>query len=418
MPKDDAILAGEWEEPENTEVEIETPEPSGKEVATRPEEESTEVAEATSREDLELEAAREGELDVLLDDLTGKDLTIEDLRSLPDAEGFSDEELVEMAVEAGLIEAPEKETTGKEVATTEHSWRLLDPKGNDVTKEALGMTVGDFIAKGGLVGYKAMNTQQARSFDELVRLAQLGHLNETKVQQLVEDRGILSRQAMALAEQVRAAQVREQQFHAILADTTGVSFLKAQEAYMKSLANPAPVATEAPEVQEARGLIWYQQNVMPALQQMASVYGADVGELDKLCQYLIGQEPKQLLTVERVKQIVNVMLPNALETAGYVQKPRGTNGRVVPSIATRGVTETAEVVPSVNTPRSRTEELRLRAENANLKRALSKQKLGKAPGAGNRGAPPLREATAVDRMEKDLDGMTAQEAREYLRGLR
>src|SRR6266850_227589 len=376
MDKDDAILGGEWNETDGTEGgdDIQLP-ATGTEVATR--ETDTDVIEhISSRDELEAQADAEGRLEVALSDLEDKtDLTLDDLRTLPDANLFTDEELVEMARKTGLIAAADDDEPGTAVAGP-RAWHILDGNNKDITASALKMTVEKFLASGAKVGYRAMNTNQSRSFDELVRLAQLGHLNENKISQLVQDRSLLARQNAALVQQVQQDNTVAAQWRAILADQTGVSFLKAQERYLQELARPsAPAAVEAPEVTEARGYMWYQTNVLPALHRIADVYGADVAELDKLAQWMLGQEPAQLLSPERVQQIINNDLVAAVEQTGYVADPAKL-AAIVPSINTprgNGLTPNT-IVPSVGTNpgQRRQEELRLRAENANLKRQLSK----------------------------------------------
>src|SRR6266702_2530058 len=99
MPdNDDVLVSGEWQTDEG-EQQTDVTEPSTA-VATREPEGDV----ALTREELESSAMEDAELAVTLDNLEGIDeLTLDDLRTLPGAEEFSDEELEEMAVKAGLL---------------------------------------------------------------------------------------------------------------------------------------------------------------------------------------------------------------------------------------------------------------------------------------------------------------------------
>lgn len=409
---DELTLAGEWQDTgEAAEVvAVETP--------TSPVEHDVDLT--LSREELEAEAFSEGETNVVLADLEAQDvLTLDDLKRLPEARGVSDDELLELAVAAGLKVAGAELVPAAEVRpATNRPWKWYGKDGKETTDLAK-VSAADFLA--GQIGYRAINADQKRTFDEIVRLAQLGHHNEQRMAQVMSDRNMLAEQVQTAGSEVARANQERQAWNAILADQTGSSFLRAQEKYFAALAQ-APTTTGPSQAEvNAQGVIFYQSNIFPALQKISAAYpGSNLSEIDKMAQYLIGQEPLAAMPKdqawERIKYIINSQIPAMLEEAGYglAGAPAPTN--VVPSINTRPGPTAAGVAAS---PKSVAEQKKLLAENANLKRALAKQKLAAAPSLGGRGhgGEPLDTDDASSNLEKRLAGMSSSQAKEFLRSL-
>lgn len=420
------VLAGEWQIPEETTQEnlpavVEEPETA----ATEPEPREVERTESEpeSREDLERLAAEEGETEVILSELEDKpEITLEDLRRL-NREGLSDDELVEVAKANGLeVKGYEVRETRSKVtpAPVQRNFKVFAPSGKEATD--LGNVSADSFVNLARIQYKANGELQLKTFPELVRLAQLGHHNEARLAQVVADRAMALQQNEVLRAEVAKANSERTQFAQILGDQTGELFLKAQELYLRNLHQPAPApTTETPAVVQARGIQYYQSNIMPALIKIQADYPTTkLEEIDKVAQWLISQEPLATMPKdqawERLKWIVNTRIPQMIEEAGHIRK--GTDVNIVPSVATRpGDVPPMRAIPGTQDSPDKLENLRLKAELGNARREATKGKLRRAPTmdrVGPEGQGGRKSATDNLSAQLSEKGMTAQRAKEIL----
>lgn len=413
MPND-VELAGQWQEVEDEDTQLDTSASTEIAIVAEPEVDLT-----LSREELEAEAASEGETNVVLAELEDRDeLTLADLKRLPEAKGVSDDELIEMAVAAGLKVAGTEIVAAEKVAPVTRNWKVYGKDGKEVTNFAK-MSAADLIAA--TIGYRAINSDQKRTFDEVVRLAQLGHHNEQRMAQVMSDRNMLAERVQLAGTELAKADQERQAWQTILADQTGSSFLKAQERYFEALRVAPQVNGPSQAEVQATGIVFYQNTIFPALQAVASAYpGSNLTEIDKMAQYLLAQEPLAAMDKnaawERIKYIVNSQIPAMLEEAGFrvAGAPEPVQPNIVPSINTRP--GAVGSVPAGAT-KSVAEQKRLLAENANLKRALAKKR--NMPGIGPRGhGGDLISEEQSGNLEKRLEGMSSSDAKAFLRSLK
>lgn len=403
MPeRDETLLAGEWQDTDDTPGTDLTVVDEEKEPGTE-----VEVAEPESREALEASAELEADTAIILDELGDTsltpELTLDDIKRLPQADGLTDDEILEIAYASGALARPSTSTPSGTNLPVKRAWSYIGPDGKEVADPSK-LTVAEFLK--GKFGYRALQATQQKSFDELVRLAQLGHFNEKQVVELSNDRAFLAQRVAELAPVVEKAMRMQQVWAAILSDRTGQAFLKAQGDYFNALqAQPAEPAQVSPEVIEARGQTFYNQRIYPALQKVAAAYGANITEIDTYARHLLAQIPQPLMTQERVAKVINEEIPMALEQAGYVyDASRDTSSSVTP------------VIPA---KQDNAEMLRLRAENANLRKASTKAKLRRAPTGGRRSVD-LNEGGSGEKnnLEAALEGKSSADARKILRNLR
>jgi hypothetical protein len=241
------------------------------------------------------------------------DLTIDDLRKLPGADKHTDEELEQMWREA--LNPPKQ-----------RGYKFF--KDNTEVSDFSGLSAAELLEL--QIAYPAMGKEQRRNFDELVRNAQLGHFNESRMAQIQQQRDEAARQ-LAEIQPKYEQHSRERQLleYALGQHLQGNS--QPLEAFINAYRNEAGKLPEFLSGQveqpndaaaEAAGQRVYYETVVPAASNLAQSYGADSKEIERAIMQLVEQEPDQFMTGQRLQEIISVDLPMLLEKNGYTAQPQ------------------------------------------------------------------------------------------------
>lgn len=302
--------------------------------------------------------------------------TIDDLKKLPGAAKHSDEELEQMWQAAKAPKAPAR------------SYKLFkdDAEINDFTnlkpEDILNLTFG----------YQAMGKEQRRSLEQIIRNAQLGHYNESRMQQLLGERNSVVEKLKAAEEKLSGYGNDRQMMDYVLNQ-----YLQGNtQPFEKLLQSVQQVAQQMPQMEqpqsnpaevEAAGQRVYYEVVVPNAYQLAQEYGANAQEIANAIVQMVNQEPEEFLTPQRYQSIIQYELPALLERNGYSKgrKPVAKDDPV--AALTKQVAE-----------------LQAQLKNSTVEKAKQK----KAPPAGGGQTPSAGEETAAitDRksMKKFLRG--------------
>jgi hypothetical protein len=262
----------------------------------------------------------------------GGEPSIADLRTLPGTEGMSDAQLAAMwaevngtAAQAGQPRGPDgkfapKAATEPAKPAAPRAWKVYDAQGVEIT-DLSKMTAEQFLQS--QIGYQANKAEQRRAFDEVVRNAQLGHYNSERMNQLLAERNTTLERARDFENRIATHTQNEQTWTAAIAAAAQGKFEPLQalvDAYNNALGQPAPqpqqdmVPRAEIERQQAGERMW-NQLVAPRSQQIAQQYGLDQGEVDQAIHIMLGAEPAEFLTRERLDQIIDTELPYHIERA-------------------------------------------------------------------------------------------------------
>ena len=226
------------------------------------------------------------------------------LRRLPGAEALKDDELLAMWEEANKPPKP-------------RSYKLY--KDDKELEDFSDLSVEDMLEQIQF-GYQALGKEQRKTFNELVRNASLGHYNEQRVAELKNGQLQIHekytklneehegwRKDRMLVEQAlsAAAAGNVQPLQALVAAYTKAALEPGQEAVAESAAGT--------DDDNAAGMRVYYEYIVPEADKLAAKYKVERQEITEAIMYLIDQEPPELLTADRVKQIIEIEIPNALE---------------------------------------------------------------------------------------------------------
>lgn len=376
------------------------------------------------------DAALEGEQNVLIEELAGieGDLSAEDLRRLggSDAEGLSDDELVQLwnqyqkdgsAPSSGAAgasgQAPGGSTSaGANVSTqggtaNTRSWKFYDGAGNAV-ESVEALTLKDFLS--GKIGYNALGKEQQRSLDELVRVAQFGHLNETK---LGMQRGEYDaarkelatlRNELGTSKQERAAVDRAfQQFH-MGNEQPLRQLLEKHKAGLA--AEPSAPATAGSDAEYERiGQQYYQTTLQPIAHQIADRYGVQRSDVERALQTRLANDPN--ITEDKLALWLNHEIPLEIEAAGYAL--RATAGTVTATTSSGATAGSSDRVAELE---RRLAEAEAKLQNGTTQDVRSRR--SNTPGApGQRGNTSTQPSDVIP-----ADALKSQDAfKRYLRDM-
>lgn len=344
-----------------------------------------------SRDERMEQVSRSTEESATVEELAAKDeITVEDLRRLPGADGLSDEELLAMW---------EKETgegsTGTEAPPKLEGFKLYDAKGNELSDLA-GVSIVDLLTGKVQIGYNAMNKEHRKALKDLARVASLGHLRERDLSTLKTERG----QALETSRQA-SARVKELEQYQKLWTYALQSYLQGDDkplkqlgdAYNKALLNPAPApaTSQGSGDQSAEGQRLYYETIVPRARELATKYKVNEGAVADYISARIQQEPEEFLNWEKIEQIITEETPAAIEEY----------------LATQG--------SGAQTP-SETEQLRkevgeLRAQLANKKIAEVRARRKGLPSGGSR----TRKTSSEGEDVVPSSIKTREQAKEWLR---
>lgn len=335
-----------------------------------------------SHEDIVAGAYAEGELEATFAGLADKDtLTVDDLRTAAGnlAEGMSDEDLIAAykAAEAG------GGTTDDDEPEAESAFKLPFPiydaagvKIEDVSK----ITVQDLLSGKVQVEYQAMGKAQRKAFADLVRTASNGHYNEQKMGTLMQERGQAVKQLQDMrTEHESWAGDRKLWNKALDAAIAGnIEPLRAViQAYAAELGRApadAPIAAAADDpAMVAEG----QRFVLENSQRLASEYaGANPVEIQQVLLHMIGQEPAEFLTREKLENMVQYELPRVIEGAGYSR-----NGQPATTAVAQGDGDPRDA--RITALEAKLTELTATTANAATQRLRARSKLAPPAGGGS-----------------------------------
>lgn len=289
----------------------------------------------------ELDAAgAEGADNVLIDQLsqTDDEVTIEDLRQFSGADKFSDQELQELWTKAQANDsaqssgaagasgqAPGAGTSDgasgstQESTASPRSWKFYGADGKAV-ENIDALTLKDFL--GGKIGYNALGKEEQRALDELIRVAQFGHLNQTKLgmaqqeaQQMREQLQRVSSELGANKQEREAINRAFQQFH--MGNAKPLENLLAK--YKEALgAEPAAAPAGATEAQlEAAGQQFYNSSIQPVLHKIADDYGVRRQDVENAFMMRADKDPN--ITDDKIALWLNHEIPLEIESFGFLK---------------------------------------------------------------------------------------------------
>lgn len=345
-----------------------------------------------TRESIRAGAMAEGETDAVLEDLASlaREITATDLRRLPGTEKMSDDELLKMwkdqsKDEAGTEDKPKLGPDGKPVGEVpppppvKRNYKIYDDKGVEVTD--LSKMSAEQMLKA-TYGYSAMNKEQKKTFDEVIRNASLGHLNEQKLTTLQAERNAAYEKLQKLTEEHGAwGNDRQKMTKALEALARGDDKpIKALAAAYQQALLAEPEAGNDAQAQlelELAGQRYYYEHIIPRGYDIATQYGAKPQEVVNAIKHYIEQEPAELLTEAKIQSIIDYEIPALLERNGYSRT--GEAAQVTP--------------PAGSDPRDKQfkdmqdkiAELTAKIENAATDAVRKKTKLAPPPGGGTTG---------------------------------
>lgn len=294
------------------------------------------------------------------------ELTIEHLRKLPGADQYTDEQLMQMWQSANAP-APKR------------SYKIYNESGE--VNDLADLSAEDFLKL--QFGYNAFGKEHKKTFDELMRNASLAHYNEQKMAGLRGERQqLVDKYSKIEQEHTAWANDRKIWEHALtqLAMGNAQPIQQLAQAFMQAQ-QQMPAMEQAPggdKELESAGLRVYYEYIVPNAQQVAQRYGANPEEVAQAVMHLVGQEPEEFLTAEKLANIINIEIPALLEQAGYSASESASNN--APSTPSNKPDKVSELEKKVA-------ELTARLENQSVQKAKAKRPppvgSGAAPSAGN-----------------------------------
>lgn len=313
--------------------------------------------------------------DSVIDELAAfdGDLTAEQLRKLPGADKHTDEELEQMWQEA--IKPPKQ-----------RGYKFF--KDDAEVADLSNLTVED-VLDNLKIAYNAMGKQHTRTFDEVIRNAQLGHYNESRMQQIMHERNTAAEQLQKMQEEITGYKSDRQTWDYVLNQ-----YLQGNAQPLEKLLESVKQTQAAlPQVEhqpqedsaqlEAAGQKVYYEVVLPSAYQLATTYGADAQEVATAIMQLVENEPAPFMSAQRLQAIIQYDLPMLLEQNGY-----SANGQTASPSKEDPVAELKKQVA----------ELQAQLKNTSVSVAKGK----KAPPAGGGVTPSSGEEMASIKTRQDM----------------
>jgi hypothetical protein len=277
-----------------------------------------------NRDEIFAAADEEADFNIAAEALEDKDeITIDDLRTLPGVtDEMSDDDVLAAwkEVQSGG-EGDEEQiaaAAGAESAVkTSRGYKLYDESGQEIGD--ISKLSAEQLLKS-KIGYNANKSEQRKTLDEIVRVAQYGHLNEGKlsVAQRERDDALerLTKQEPVLAEAMRVnGAVRYAVTQFLLGDETHLkSFISAFQKQMGAGGvTPAQQAPTQPD--SSAGIKTYYEEILPSAYTVADRYGARREEMRAVVDNFINTTRN--LTREKLNQYIEEEIPLILESQGY-----------------------------------------------------------------------------------------------------
>jgi len=376
---------------------------------------------SSGHDDIVAQTLADSEFDARLGDLAGgeNDYTPAQLREQLGeiSEGMTDEELTtewakarESATEEDDDAAPGTEAPPIVAPTTApfklEGFKLFDAKGAEI-KDPTKVSALDLLTGKVQVGYNALSKEQRKSLRDLTRVASLGHYNEKVLVDTRAERAQAMQRAVAAESQVAQFNNERRVWDTALTALVNGNPEPIQRlavAYQQALAQggaPASNGREAAPADDSRfdeiGQQFFNENIVPRAQELATQYGANAIEIAQYVLYLCEQEG-DFLTPDKIQAILQYEMPAILEGHGYA-----ANGKSVAQ-------PQADGDPRDKTIADLTKRLTaLEAGKTNASTERLRGKTRKAPPSGGGSTPGGGET-----MPADVN--TREKMRQYLRG--
>lgn len=331
-----------------------------------------------THEDIKSEAYAEGELEATIDEIASMEgeLTADDLRRVggADAEGLTDEELLQAYKRAEAAHGRLGDTgTDEATKPLELPFPVYDAQGNKVDPTTL--TLEDLVSGKVQIGYNAMGKEQRKAFNDILRVAANGHLNESKMATTLAERN-QSVEKLRAVQTEHEAWAKDRKSWTQVLDAAANGNVKPLEVLIRKYAEelgrgPTETATapgQDDQAMEQAGHQYFMQQILPITNQIAQDYGADASEVANAVLEAIQNEPSEFFTKEKLDGILQYDLPALLEQNGYSR-----NG----SAPVQGQPDLAETVAGLQK-----EILALKAGSVNATTAAVRGRNRNAPPAG------------------------------------
>lgn len=349
--------------------------------------------------DLFESALNEGEGDAVIEELSAQDgdLTIEDLRRLPGADEYSDEELLaewQKAQETATTDEGEEGEEGAEEFKL--PFPIFDDKGQQIT-DVDKLNLRDFLAGKYQIGYNANKAEQRKTLSDIIRVAQLGHFKESQFATAQQERNQIFQQLQEATQRTSQYDKDRKQWDYALTQFAQGNIEPMQRlatAYQQALSQIPQEEVADPrqaEAETARGYQFVYEQIIPRAAQLAQQFGGEAGQITQMILQRIGQEPSQFLTAEKINSIMEYEIPMALEQQGGHAAP-GAMG----TPATAGNADVEALKAQVAALQATV------AQQANAKTAAARERSRKAPPAGGGSVPSAGDSMPALKSREDM----------------
>jgi len=260
----------------------------------------------------------------ILETIAAKDsITIADLKLLPEAKGYSDEQLLALWNEVNGVG---NKAVAPVVPAAPRGWKTFngDAEVTDFDK----LTVAEFLKL--QHEYTANGKQHRKTLDEVFRNASQGHYNAVRMEQITKDRDTAHQQWKTLEPKVSQYEAERAVWEQSLAAVNRGDYKPLQallDAYNEALGAPAPRAEPAVVDNTAAGWEMYQNTVLPAADTLAREHGLTTKEVADGIMFLVNREPVEFFTRERFDQILQVEIPHYISEMKRERTPPATDAR-------------------------------------------------------------------------------------------
>lgn len=272
--------------------------------------------------------------DRLLGELASKpEITVNELRQLPGTEGLSDEQLLAMWQEVNTPKADrardekgrftkaeqdaQAQAAGAKPGAVQRAWKALTAEGVEVS-DLSKMTGEQILAL--QFEYQANGKPQRKTWDEVIRNAQLGHYNGERMQEIQRQRDTTVTQLREAQQRIEAAEADKRTWMHALEAASRNNFTPLEtllKAFVDASNAPAPegpkMIPQADVERERYGQHVYQTVVTPKANEIAAKYNLKPEEVAEGIMMIVNNEPPEFFTMQRLEQIMNHDIVFAIE---------------------------------------------------------------------------------------------------------
>lgn len=233
-----------------------------------------------------------------------------------------DAEKSKAAAEVGSKPAVAPVTTADQQKAVVRAWKafLADKELDDT---ALSAMTADQLLKEVKIGYKANGQDQQRTFEQLIRVAQNGHYNEQRTQQLSQEREHALRQYRETAEKLTSYEQQRKVWENALTAASRNNFEPLKQIldlFQKAVEADPTAAPTVPEGYVSQAQIQSQQEanrvfittVQPKAAELAKQFSYPQDQVEQAILMMVNREPSEFMSWQRLQDIMNVELPDYL----------------------------------------------------------------------------------------------------------